>query len=157
MSAAYPLQIPALFDFHPWSFVLNPFLDAQASVGVTLSLSEPVSHSFSLPHLCQSAAVERGYAKCKIMQSAKLCKLHNYAKCKTTQGKKPAKCKIMQSAKCYAKCECVLVWKWESMHQPEAVTGNQRHSAPVSICSTSASSSFWSLFAVHASCFVKNP
>ena len=34
------------------------------------------------------------------------------------------------------KCERAKVWKWESVHQP----------APISICSTSTSSSFWSLF-----------
>ena len=36
-----------------------------------------------------------------------------------------------------------------SQHQSASVTGNQRQSAPVSIFSTSASSSFWSLFVLN--------
>ena len=41
----------------------------------------------------------------------------------------------------YAKCI--------SQHQSASVTGNQQQSGPVSICATSASSSFWSLFVLN--------
>ena len=93
----------------------------------------------------------QNYAMCKIMQCAKLCKKQKYASRQIIQILKPRKLKNyakwrIYKLRGYAKCESVLVWKWKSMHQPAAVTGNKRQSAPVSICSISASSSFYSLF-----------